>query len=164
AAAVLVLSAHHASAQAASQEPFRRWDVATTLGLKFGNKADQVVPQADWDVTFGRYWTAHLKTDFTMTATNQRRLFVSSRNPPEGGYEAIRAGPHQAGVRTGITYQFLENAFVHPYVSSGVRIAWVDTFRDSYAPRVFSMTTERLSSGIASRAFVAGGFKSYFDN
>jgi hypothetical protein len=167
ATAVGVLSPHRAGAQEqtlAAKEPFRRWDVASSVGFKFGRADDQVVPHADWDLELGRYWTPHLKTDFTITGSSRRVFNATFRNLPGGGFEWIQADPRKAGISAAATYQFLENVFAQPFVSAGIRVGWVDTIRYSYAPRVYSVTSDHLSGGAASRSFVGAGFKSYFDN
>jgi|SRR5262245_10032281 len=73
---------------------------------------------------------------------------------------------HPISVSGGVTYQFLENVFAHPYVSAGVRVT---SFNEDFTIATFSSTVGRvaLSSGsrrfTQARPFVAAGYKSYFN-
>ena len=78
---------------------------------------------------------------------------------------ANRDDPQPAAASGTVTYQFYENVFAHPYVTSGVLLAWLSGTQKTYAtsPVYQLLSTEKFST-IQARPVIGGGFKSYFDN
>jgi hypothetical protein len=149
-------------------QPFRKWDIGGTLAIRVGDTEDAVIPPGAWTADLGRYWTPNFKTSIgVMTArqttyggsgyTYDPRLLTSSLT------ENVT---RPAGFAASATYQFLDNEFVHPYVSAGARFASTSTLtqvystRSPYGPLGSSTTPDRLEV----RPVVGGGFKSYFGN
>jgi hypothetical protein len=168
-AAVLALplnaSAQHADVS--TGEPFRKWDIGGGLNIRFGDNRDAVVPIGAWTADFGRYWTPHLKTSIAVMTTRQEGYGGPSVYDPRAfttSYSEVVTRP--AGFGASVAYQFLDNEFVHPYVTAGARFATTSTSTNVYSTRqpyglLFnSITPDRLEA----RPVVGGGFKSYFGN
>lgn len=124
----------------------------------------------------GHYWTEHLKTEVEYSATGEDRLTSSEQENLENRATRYTYREHYYRFRT-ITvlqsWQFLHNAWVHPFVGAGV-----DVSRESRrvegrrqiigntpsSPPGFS--TEQLpdshSSRTVSHLVLATGFKAYF--
>ncbi|MGC4081187.1 MAG: hypothetical protein QM736_03490 [Vicinamibacterales bacterium] len=147
--AVIVLTSGAASAQTvdSSGVPYRSWDIAFGGGFYSLRDADGGLATADtwndgWQPSFtasvdvGRYWTSHLKTEAGITLLQHEYDVASQPIDVEGGLRGdvlSRADINRMQVGVGATWQFLDNAFVHPYVSAGARasVLHVDEVRDS---------------------------------
>jgi len=164
--AVAVLLTRQLSAQTVNSvapSPYRAWDAIGGVGLRFGNQEDAVVPGGDWDVEVGRYWTAHLKTSIGLSTAGQE-IYSTSTAPQAWITTTAKTGA--AGLSVSVTYQFLENAFAHPYVVGGLRFASVSDSiqtRSNMSPyQILSLMT--TAAQVQARPIMGGGFKSYFDN
>ena len=117
-----------ASAALAQQAPekvdYPKWDAATTLGFvvrakrEFGGDSE-IYGENDssltWNADIGRFLTTHIKADATVMTTTSREYYDYAFTPISGqptGYVIRSVRP--TTVSTGLTYQFFENAFVHP--------------------------------------------------
>lgn len=183
--AVLLLSTA-AQAQAPSARPAPdpaqppRWDLGGGTGLFFMHQAEAAAQQWDaWNgnaevrADLGRYWTPHLKAGLAVGTAPRFRSH-------EDGFVIVGGGQRSAGVEVAtrlttiapsITYQFLDNDFMHPYVTGGVRIGVLNVHRTRhsslYSDRgqtvdVPSIDERRL--GLNARPFAAAGFKSYINH
>ena len=133
--------------------------------------------RGDWDhkleyrADLGRYWTTHLKTELTAATSNRANDYEVETFPfgsslPVYLYTNVERRVTVLG--PGLTWQFGENAFVHPYVTGGVQL-WIvqqhrfrspDTYRfGPSAPAVPPI--DEHTTAVLGRPFVAGGFKSY---
>lgn len=165
--------------------PYRAWDLNASVGVHVverrdaGGVADAQYGDStngNWAFGFdiGRYWTSHLKTELGLILwpgwnDYTQQPFVA----PNGarGYTSTSSRIEQTQVSFAGTWQFLENTFAHPYLTAGARvgfldvrevgsgIAWVPGQSASYPVPPF----ERESSDVVVRPYVAGGFKSYFN-
>lgn len=135
---VILLTATVAEAQSASakatadkqvdQQP--RWDVNLTAGF-FGARpegtderyGDDWYEEGRYAVSGGYFWTRHLKTELEFATSGEADRYVT-RTITVPGFN----GPYplnyqefyrlqQASARVG--WQFLDNAWVHPYVNAG---------------------------------------------
>ena len=157
---------------------FPRWDLSGSLGLmNIAIRRSEEPWLGDWDHTLeyradvGRYWTTHLKTELTAGTTNRFDDYEVQRFPPGApspvyAYTFVERRVTMLG--PALTWQFGENAFVHPYVSGGLQV-WVvrqhrvrmpDTYRDGPSVNLVPPIDERTTT-VLGRPFVAGGFKSY---
>jgi hypothetical protein len=130
---VLFSTATTALAQPASEPRVPVWDVTLSAAVFQGRPGISESERAygdDWysaarfSAAVGRYWTPHLKTEVEFAASTEGRLFIQrfatvpgSATPfPYGVQEFFQTNQGTARV----VWQFLENRWVHPYVSGGV--------------------------------------------
>jgi hypothetical protein len=196
-AAAAVLAATQAAAQGAAQSTaqstrtstparslvpasYPRWEAGGGLALLAISTSDTLAPWETWQqkgefrADFGRYWTPHLKSEAAVSVTNQWHDYESNLIPIPGqsvpGYSFTEIERRLIAVAPAVTWQFRENAFMHPYVSAGAKVGFLreDLFRQrrteilpggraSY--EVPGLDEQRLT--VLARPFVAGGFKSY---
>jgi hypothetical protein len=154
------------TASAGDSQPFRKWDIGGGLNIRFGDNQDAVVPVGAWTADVGRYWTPHLKTSVAVMTTRHETSGGSGAFDPgafTGSYTEIITRP--AGFGASVAYQFLDNEFVHPYVTAGARMATTFTSTDVYSTRPpYGRVTTTTPSRLEARPVVGGGFKSYFAN
>lgn len=154
-----------ARAQEAAPEPFRKFDVGGSVQIGFFSiNEDHVARTPAFNVDFGQYWTPHLKTTFALTSSAEYEDFVNYRPLPGGASQYTDEVARNTGVSAGVAWQFLDNAFVHPYVAGGAQLGWVSVVQRTYPGSFAPGTSVNLSSRVESRPWVGGGFKSYFDN
>ena len=161
--------------------PFRRWDISGGIGLEFLNTEELGDPDPTyWEskgqlrLQLGRYFTQHLKVEFEVSGPNTYNFFETERIPvaglPNGGFGFTDRDVTMVTLMPAFTYQFLENVFAHPFVSGGASIEIQDHHRHRHetTSRVSGVTyvVPALDSRrhvVLVRPFVAGGFKSYFN-
>lgn len=130
------------------------------MGIRFGETGDAVVPMGSWNAEFGRYWTSHLKTTVGVTTAGQ-----SEYAGPYAVYSYQRTETKPAAYSASVTYQFFDNAFVHPYIVGGARFASYTTTTTIFLPRApYTMTTVAGRAALDTRPTIGGGVKSYFGN
>jgi outer membrane protein W len=115
----------------------------------------------------GWYWTDHLKTEVDVGITSRARLSVYNVDFP-GNSPVSRNSTYRFGtsrVAVGQHYQFLRNAWVHPFIGAGVDVTWEQTDRTDelypvqIAPREVVYPRQ---SDVRTRPFVTAGIKGYF--
>jgi hypothetical protein len=166
--------------------PFRDWDFDASVGLHSSDAVDSGDPAGNlsvnsWRPTIavsggvGRYWTSHLKTEVGVVHYPRRRGFGYDTVPvPTGlGYAFYSTRIQRIQLSAAGTYQFLENVFAHPYLSAGARVGFVNvhkvrdpsvTIYDGRGQVVHQVPPlDQRETLVQVRPFVAGGFKSYFD-
>jgi hypothetical protein len=168
--------------QTLSMEPANppRWDAAGGFGLLARRHADDPYSYGWWDQTgevrfdAGRYWTTHLKTEIGVSLPQTWNDRICSPIPGAGfpaGFACSAIDHRLTLISPAVTYQFLENTFAHPFVSTGVRFGIQETqihrpedirALNRAGPGVPEV--ERRMTTIHARPFVAGGFKSYFND
>jgi opacity protein-like surface antigen len=109
----------------------KRWDVTGSIGWLAGDKSDIAEEWNDWYDTFatsldvGRYWTPHVKTEAAVTFTTEGGVFARQQPfIPGGGPPIYIPREHHFRVTAfsaTATYQFLENTWVHPFLTAGVQ-------------------------------------------
>lgn len=179
--AAITLIATMAGAQTAGSTPVMPdWDVTFSLGVLSsspkdeGENHDETVWHGEALLDVGHYWTQHVKTEAGISFLNQREDYDFEAFPvpglPGGGYSVTQKSIRMALITPALTYQFGENAFAHPYVSAGARIALLDTHSSRDAQTITQNRTtysipslNRTDSIVAVRPVVAAGFKSYFN-
>ena len=137
---------------AAAQQPAPagpRWDLAVTAGSFSGLSTADPDPGYDgdwhhtgeWRVNAGHYWTPHLKAEIEFGATGEgdryRQHLVtlpgSTTQYPYSAQEFVRI--RQGSAR--MTWQFLDNQWIHPYLSAGVSVDQERTRTHVYSPVYF---------------------------
>jgi opacity protein-like surface antigen len=149
--AILIFSLILPTAAKAQQLPAApsAWDVAVTAGSFHGQSINdansgywnQWHHAGEWRLTAGRYWTPHLKTEVEFGATGEGDRYVQrfatvpgSPTPyPYGAQESIR---HRQGSAR-VTWQFLDNEWIHPYLSAGVSVDEERKRTNAYPPVIY---------------------------
>ena len=175
-----LLAAPPAAAQTISTTPRNpaRWDAGGSVGWFTGNKDDIADDWNDWYDTFavsldaGRYWTPHLKTEASATFAGEGSVYGQEQVAiPVQPFFIYRFREHHfrvAAISAAAVYQFLENSWVHPFVSAGVSLGWerersltqrfVPTNDRPFFPPILEETRE---TSFDAWPFVGGGFKFY---
>jgi hypothetical protein len=155
-----------------------QWDAAghlTWLGR-------HLQPSLNWDrwyevatggATVGYYWTPHLKSEFDVTTSTRGEAYSVAPVPPLPPFPSFVQREHEFHLTTvsaGITAQFFENAWFHPFVGTGIdlirereHIQATTQFappRDPRAPPLPPPQVETQTRYLA-RPFVSAGFKVY---
>lgn len=131
---VLFILAVPISAGAQAATP--RWDAAVVGAGIFGHPDDVANATHFYDdnwygggqfgVTAGRYWTTHLKTELELAITSEAhryvQRFVTVPNLPSPAPVRGEQFLQTREVSLGVTWQFLQNEWVHPYLTGGVAL------------------------------------------
>lgn len=188
-AAVVLAAVISAAAPAAAQnrpvislipENPARWDVSGQVGWLGGNKSEIGPPWDEWyeaasfGASLGYYWTPHVKLELeVLTSTEGSLLTQEPISLPGQPFPIFFSREHifrSTGVAGGLGYQFLENAWFHPFVAGGLEVAR-ETVRTRTPPQFLSgrfgpleelpgEATERETS-YSARPYLAAGFKWY---
>jgi hypothetical protein len=155
---------------------FPRWDAGGSIGMLTISGRESRSSWADWEqkgefrADVGRYWTTHLKTEVAFSTTNQWHDYRSEPFQTPGGlqYTYMDFERQLHTVAPAITWQFRENTFMHPFVSAGVNVGFLQEHgvREPRTVRSGAVTYtvppfEERRTTVMARPFVAGGFKSY---
>jgi hypothetical protein len=155
-----------------------RWDVAahvTWLGER------RPVESFQWDRWFGvasggasigYYWTAHLKSEFDLVTSSEGEAYSVEFIPVPGLTSPLFVQrDHEirfTTASTGITSQFFENAWFHPFVSAGLELVrereHIETVFPPVPPRgptVSPTAEEETRVRYSGRPYFATGFKVY---
>jgi hypothetical protein len=157
---------------------FHKWDIGGSLGVLAASRSatggfassicscDTLTWAGNFDV--GRYFTQHLKAEAGILWTSKRHFNGSDDSYPRTfpiTYTMREVDPRSVSVS--FTYQFFENVFAHPYVSTGVRVTLFSeqTRTQVYYPNFSVPPTVTTSSRkfTQARPFVAAGYKTYFN-
>jgi len=141
-----LLLAGSAEARQLKTPPPRTWDVSLTAGSFHGESPDTTPSgnPADWHhageyrVTAGHYFSSHLKTEIEFGATGEGHRYSqrftsvpgSPTQYPYSAQEFVRI--RQGSAR--VTWQFLDNQWIHPYLSAGVSFDEERTRAHVYTP------------------------------
>ena len=153
---------------------FARWDAAFHLGWLGVNKAEIAPEWNNWNGTAsfggsgGYYLTPHVKVALDIARGTQGRIYSYTNY--------IGGRPRQDEFRTmtltgTIAYQFLDNAWVHPFVGAGIDVVR-ETARVTLPQYVFwpSPTVPMVvvppqpgdwQSSVDARPMLTAGFKGY---
>jgi len=166
----------------------QRWDAAGGVGfLAMHNPVDPADPYGPyewWDrrgeirFDLGRYLTTYLKAEIGVSLPQSwTDTQCGPRIPVAGlrfGYACTSVDLDQrlTNLAPGFTYQFRESTFAHPYVSAGVHLGVQATHTHNNGPLLGTLngisftvpTINRRTTSIVAHPFVAGGFKSYFND
>jgi hypothetical protein len=179
----LLVSVSPADAQTTetgSPAPIRRWDVSAGVGVRAFDASDLGDSYSSWNgvwqprVQLGRYLTPHLKVEVTVNSPTTYEFYEDEPVVIPGLAAPMFAfAEHRSrlfAVTPLVTYQFLENAFAHPFVSAGIEAGVLDETitRDQQTRRLSGLTytvppASRARNAVLVRPVVAAGFKSYFN-
>ena len=124
-------AARAASAQAVQLVPadFPRVELAGGVGWQgvrrpsFENWNDRY-DTGTLSATAGFFWTRHLKTEVTVSTSGEGSMFESVQAPPVAGrpptFRYLEHFYQETAISPAVSYQFLENRWVHPFLTAGV--------------------------------------------
>lgn len=166
-----------ASAQDTLASPLARVDAWAGLGwhharlVEEGEYDDWYHSSLSGNASAGWYWTDHLKTEIDATTTSRGEIFVFEpgfvNGQPAGRYGSIRHRTRSLGLTQ--QYQFLRNAWFHPYLGAGLDIVR-ETEDEHFEPvqifdrsggRVIEPPHDETSRRTFVRAAASLGFKAY---
>ena len=117
----------------------------------------------------GRYWTPHLRLGIYAASGPRFRTAALAYVDANGRSfpTLIVTNARLVTLAPGVTYQFRDNQFLHPYVTGGVQIGLLRMHRERNpdavrAPVPVTRIDERQSA-VYARPFAAAGFKAYFN-
>lgn len=163
----------------AAAQPVTTWDAGASFGLTGGAGVEISrglyggEPNAAYTIDLGRYWTTHVKTDIGALLTPELHLYdytPVALGGAVGGYASNERDRRLYALSAAATYQFFENQMMHPYVSGGLQVAFIEehVYRDEQI-----VTVNRMPFGVPAldsrslatrvRPFGAIGCKSYFN-
>ena len=134
AALVAALVPAAVSAQTVTLQPENpaRWDVAVHVGWLGGNKANIAPDWNGWtdaasvDAGVGYHLTKHLKVDLGLGTSGEASITIFEPVvEPVVSWPPYQTREHKFRATTvtgGVTYQFMENAWFHPFVGAGVAV------------------------------------------
>jgi hypothetical protein len=155
-----------------------RWDVAahvTWLGERRPAELfqwDRWLGVASAGGNVGYYWNAHLKTEFDLSTSNEGENYSFETIALPGQTTPLFVQrDHNVRFTTasaGLTGQFFENAWLHPFVSAGVELLrereQIETIPPPVPPRgpaVSPAPEEETRVRYTGRPYLATGFKVY---
>jgi opacity protein-like surface antigen len=157
-----------------------RWDAAGQVAWFGTNKSDIAPEWNDWSdaaafaVTAGYYLTPHLKIDVDAATTTTGEVESLETLEVGGQFPTFRSSRHffrSTTLSTSLAYQFLENAWFHPFVGVGIegtreraRIESVPQFIPLPGVRPGTLvpgSPARTDTTYTARPIVAAGFKWY---
>jgi hypothetical protein len=165
----LVLRAVPATAQTVTLLPSdpKSWDAAVTVGWLGGNKGGLAEEWNDWydtvatSVEAGRYWTPHFKTEARLTLTSSGSVYsVEQTTAPGARMPVFLSREHHFGLTAldlSTTYQFFDNAWIHPLVGAGAQLGSERQRTETFPPVAAEPATRRFTA----RPFVTAGAKFY---
>lgn len=181
-AAAVILPSQAAAQVSLSPANPSRWDVAANVGW-FGAGRAQGTPQGGrdayqavmLDAGVGYYWTPNVKfhVDVATTGKGDAYTFDTATVPglPYPPYRIQEHRIHETDVAAGVTYQFLENRWFHPFVGAGAIVVARTDEAEETEPFVYFRTTvdqvvlpplPALTDTTTSvRPFTTLGFKAY---
>jgi len=179
--AIWLLASDAARAQTSAAD-LPRADAAGSIGWLNANKSE-LDSHNDWynrgvhgAISFGWYWTPHLKTEIEGSSSSRAKFNGSRPIFVNGVTSGNVLGEYQFGTRRltlGQHYQFGENAWFHPHVAAGLDFNWETTSLEEYeyafvfdpVTRTSRPVQRHITHGdrrdLHVRPFLAAGFKSY---
>ena len=160
-------------ARSAPDEP--KWDAGGGFSLLWTRTADVAdsgngsVGSYQLRLDVGRYWTRHLKLGL-VTASGPRLRTTAREDLDVYGHSfstVIVTRTRQVTLAPGLTYQFRDNQFLHPYVTAGVQISLLRMQREispyTVRPPGPLPQIDEWRDTIRVRPYAAAGFKAYFN-
>ena len=174
-ATVTLLSAAPALAQSSGK--ITQADVAGSIGWLNVDKSDLSNNQSsnDWynrslygGAAAGWYWTDHLKTEVEAGVSSRASLLIYGVDFVNGAAITRYSRYSFATTRLGVSqqYQFLRNAWVHPFIGAGLDVIWEQTDRTE---EVYPLqgghagVTYPRHTDVLTRPFLTVGLKGYFN-
>ena len=162
---ITVCAGRPAAAQAVQLVPvdFSRVELAGSVGWQgvrrpsFENWNDRY-DTGTAAATAGFFWTRHLKTEVTVSTSGEGSMFESVTLPPVPGrpptFRYLEHYYQETAVSPAVSYQFLENRWVHPFLTAGV-----DFVRERHEVFDIQQNLRTSESTHFADAFVGAGAK-----
>ena len=163
---------------AQSSSKITQADVAGSIGWLNVDKSGLSNNQSsnDWynrsvygGASAGWYWTDHLKSEVEAGVSSRASLLVYAvdfvNGSPITHYSRYSFGTTRLGVSQ--QYQFLRNAWVHPFVGAGIDVIWEQMDRtDEFYPLQGGRGggTFPRQTDVLTRPFLTLGLKGYFSS
>lgn len=185
-AAAFVAAALLTTGTAAAQQPAisltpgdpARWDIAGSVGWLGADTTGLGTVGDDWydafagQLSIGRYVTSHVKIEIHGGMTGEGRIYRVEQLALPGAPPAFLAQEHyfrNASVGAGLSYQFFDNQWFHPFAGGGIEVLRERDRVEMQPPfgpvpgRVLPAlpTPPSLRVTYTARPFVATGFKWY---
>ena len=174
-AAVAVLAVATVAEAQAVPGPVSQGDVSGTVGWLNANKTelDNFAGSNDWynrslygGAGLGWYWTDHWKTEIETGFSSTAEIRVYAPAVIDGRTASLSStyALLTRRVTVGQQYQFLRNAWVHPFAGAGLDLTWEQTDRrdDVYWAYPIRTTTHPRQTELLTRPFAMFGAKAYF--
>ena len=157
-----------------------RWDVAGHVGWLGVNKSD--IAETDWNdwydaaaggVTAGYHFTPHLKVEVDVATSTEGRIFTyDTLYVPGAIYPYSRQRHHffrSTSVGTGVSYQFFENQWFHPFLGAGIDVVRESQRQDQpqqfvsgpFPPVLLPAVAQDWETSVTARPFATAGCKLY---
>jgi hypothetical protein len=158
-----------------------RWDAGGGVGLLYLHQPAERA-YSGWDVhgeirfDLGYYWTNHLKTEVGVSLPQAWWRYQNDVLTVPGSsvpvYTFSERRERLTSLTPGLTYQFFENSFAHPYVSAGLRVGILESRVERFGysgPRggatpPVTIPVDPATTSVEIHPFLAAGFKSYFNS
>jgi hypothetical protein len=167
-------------AQTVSPAPLTRFDFQASVGWVHVQRPD-LASYDDWDhgvadaaTALGWYWTDHFKTEVELQVSSAAEFYHFEQFVASGAaaYRTSRFTLRSTGVGLSATYQFLRNAWVHPFVGGGVVLRRESLEEEVQPVVVYDAATRQVreispaqrigpTSSFADQPFVVTGLKAY---
>jgi hypothetical protein len=158
-----------------------RWDVAAHVTWLGEHRPAESFQRNRWfsvasgGASIGYYWTPHLKTEFDLFASSEGEAYLVEFIPVPGlTSPLVVQRDHEIRFTTasaGLTSQFFENAWFHPFVSAGLELVreheHIETLPPPVPPRgptVSVAAEEDTRVRYGGRPYLATGFKVYLSD
>jgi hypothetical protein len=112
---------------------FPRWDLAGHVAYLTLDKSAFAVEWNDWSdaaagaISAGYYWTRHLKLEADLFASTAGDVYsLRQLTVPGAAFPLVLYRRHvfqTSGASAGVSYQFLDNRWVHPFAGVGLEAA-----------------------------------------
>lgn len=159
--------------------PYRQWDVTVGGGIH-GLSGEDMRPQVEegwnsdggpswvWSTTLGRNWNGHFKTELGYAGfsergwSNRMETVTGVGGRPTQLWRSAETRVNQ--VVLGASWQYGENAYVHPFISGGVRVGLLDTREHAgWVEGLGQVPGSARWREVRPRAYLSAGSKSYFN-
>ncbi len=174
-AAVVLLAVAPAALAQGTAAPVSRADASGSFGWLNADKGeiDPNHGRDDWynqsaygGVSFGWYWTDHLKTEIDGGVSSPADLMVYIPTVIDGRQSTLYSTYtfSTSRVAIGQQYQFYRNVWFHPFVGAGLDVTWERTRRrdEVYSAQPVRTETFPGRTELLVRPFATVGFKAYF--
>ena len=156
-----------------------RWDIAAHVGWLHKDTSEIGTDNAsqfatfgdDWrgvpatGITAGGYLTPHVKTELQAAVSGEARVYRTEQFLLPGSPPVFRSREHSVQTATlglGVSYQFFENQWFHPFAGGGVEVQRIRD-RVEVLSQSISRSVPPPTTGVSytARPFIGTGFKWY---
>jgi hypothetical protein len=159
-----------------------KWELGAGFGLLAARSGEFSSPctcgyeywkqMAEYRFDLGRYWTTHVKASLSLGVSPEFKDYKNGVVVVDGvsRFVSNERTARVTSIAPAVTYQFFENAFMHPYVTGGVRVTAINEHRFRTTRNYPPVATpypgpplEEQRTIVVARPFMSAGLKSYFN-